>query len=104
MPFTVRKMAFFGFTNGRAGRSFKASSMKSMKIGTAVEAPASPPPRERLSSKPTKTPTTMSAEKPTNQAERYSLVVPVLPPTQRPRLRARAPVPRWMTPSSMELI
>ncbi|MNR44193.1 hypothetical protein D3C85_1629040 [compost metagenome] len=104
MPLTVRKTAFLGRTKGRAGRSFRATCMKSVKIGTAVAAPASPPPSERLSSKPTKTPTTMSLEKPTNQAERYSFVVPVLPPTQGPRPRALAPVPRWITPSSMELI
>jgi hypothetical protein len=44
--------------------------MKSVKIGTGVAAPVSPEPSERLSSKPMKTPTTMSVEKPTNQAER----------------------------------
>ena len=68
--------------------------MNSVKTGTAAEAPASPDPSERLSSKPMKTPTTMSVVKPTNQAERYSFVVPVLPATQGPRPRALAAVPR----------
>ena len=104
MPFTVRKMAFLGRTKGLAGRSRRATCMNSVNTGTGPVAPVSPEPSGRLSSKPMKTPTTMSDEKPTNQAERYSLVVPVLPPTQRPRPRALAPVPRWTTPSSIELI
>ncbi len=55
--------------------------MNSMKIGTAATAPVSPWPSERLSSKPTKVPTTICGVKPMNQALRKSLVVPVLPPT-----------------------
>ncbi len=62
-----------------------AWAMKSMKIGTAEAAPVSFSPSDRLSSKPTKTPTTIPGLKPTNQALRYSLVVPVLPPYSGPR-------------------
>lgn len=45
-----------------------------------------------LSSLPTHTPTTRSAVKPTNQASRWSCVVPVLPATGRGN-RAARPVP-----------
>ena len=54
---------------------------------------------------PTKTPTAKSGAKPTNQASRLALVVPVFPASGlwicRPM---RTPVPRFTTPSSMETI
>ena len=60
-----------------------------------------------LSSLPTQTPATMSVVKPTNQASRYSSVVPVLPADRRPGLsvsRAALPVPSVTTASSSGII
>jgi hypothetical protein len=53
--------------------------MKSRKIGAATLEPVSLGPKVFGSSKPAKTPTARSGEKPTNQVSRLSLVVPVLP-------------------------
>ena len=73
--------------------------MKSVQIGTAVRPPASPSPSDLPSSKPSHTATSRSGEKPTNQASRLSLEVPVLPARGR---RMRAPAARAV-PSSTTL-
>ena len=62
MPWTVRKTASFGLAKSAIGLPFSACCMKSMKIGTAATAPVSCSPSERLSSKPTNTPTTRFGE------------------------------------------
>ena len=54
--------------------------MKSAQIGSATRAPDAPSRIDSGWSKPTHTPATTADEKPTNQASRESLVVPVLPP------------------------
>ena len=77
--------------------------MKSVQIGSAAWAPVSPEPRNVISSKPTQTPVATSGEKPTNHASAWSFVVPVLPATGRPRLRARCPVPSSTTARSMSV-
>ena len=104
MPRTVANLALAGALNSVLGHSLAASCMNSTKTGTAAVVPVSPSPRLRLSSKPTNTPATTWGVKPTNQALRYSLVVPVLPPTGRFSTRAEVAVPRWTTPCSIEVI
>ena len=71
--------------------------MNCVQIGSAACAPDSP--TGWLSSKPTQTTVSSSGVKPTNQASRRSLVVPVLPAASsvKPMPRAPAPVPSLMT-------
>ncbi len=78
--------------------------MNSLKTGAAALAPVSCAPSGFGWSKPTKTPTAKSGEKPTNQVSRLSFVVPVLPASGLPNVLIRRPVPRCTTPSSMETI
>ena len=75
--------------------------MNCVQIGSAACAPDNP--TGWLSSKPTHTTVRSSGVKPTNQASRKSLVVPVLPAASsvKPADRAPAPVPSLMTPRSM---
>src|SRR6266576_1326550 len=81
---------------------FSASTTKSCQILAGISPPAT---RSigLLSSLPTQTPTTMSEVKPTNQASRYSSVVPVLPADRRAS-RAARPVPSLTTASSSCII
>src|SRR5258708_32779955 len=98
---TLANLVPGGARKSMTGMPLSASCMNSIKTGRAATAPVSPLPRDRLSSKPTNTPTTICGEKPMNQALRKSLVVPVLPPNGRPRLLAWTAVPRCTTPSSI---
>ena len=72
--------------------------MNSVQMGSAAWAPLRP--SGWLSSKPTQTTVSSSGVKPTNQASRRSLVVPVLPAAscvEPRRARAAAPVPSFST-------
>ena len=74
-----------------------AAFMNSVQIGSAACEPVRP--IGWLSSKPTQTTVSSSGVKPTNQASRRSLVVPLLPAASsvNPSARAPAPVPSLIT-------
>ena len=86
-----------GTANGTLARPASALFMNCVQIGSAACAPLRP--TGWLSSKPTQTTVSSSGVKPTNQASRRSLVVPVLPAASsvKPVARALAAVPSFST-------
>ena len=86
-----------GASNGTLGWPASARIMNCVQMGSAACAPLRAR-RGWLSSKPTHTTVRSSGVKPTNQASRRSLVVPVLPAASsvKPAARAPAPVPSLM--------
>ncbi len=78
--------------------------MKSLKMGAGTDEPVSRGPSVFGVSKPTKTPTARSGEKPMNQVSSESLVVPVLPASGSRSWPMRRPVPRSTTPFSIDTI
>ena len=88
-----------GCAKSLVGRPAVAFAMKSAQIGAAVLPPVSPRPSFFMSSKPTQTAQSRSGVKPTNQASRWPLDVPVLPAAGR----RRRPAAARAVPSSITL-